>query len=158
MRKVTVLLLSQNCLITITSQSSMCLITILSQSYFALKNFSSVRGELNNLLTILELSHNYLITVLEVSFQHLITVLFCYYTLLLSARGEDLQIVHNQFRLVISMLKYHMLVFKYQKYPTLAKVLHSSLLQIVLQGSYFSHLILWSATALPDNNLKIILL
>ena len=51
------------------------------------------------------------------------------------------------------MLKYHMLVFKYQKYPTLAKVLHSSLLQIVLQGSYFSHLILLSATALPDDNL-----
>ena len=108
------------------------------------------RGELNNLINVLELSCYYLITVLEVSFNHLITILFCSSTLLPYVRGE----LNN----VISMLKYHMLVFKYQKYPTLAKVLHSSLLQIVLQGSYFSHLILWSATALPDNNLKIILL
>ena len=85
-------------------------------------------------------------------------MLCLYTTVIIEDLGKDLQIVHNQFRHVTSLLKYHMLVYKYLKYPTLAKVLHSSLLQIVLQGSYFSHLILWSATALPDNNLKIILL
>ena len=40
-----------------------------------------VRGELNNLLTILEQCYDYLTAVLEVSYWHLITVLFCSSTL-----------------------------------------------------------------------------
>ena len=77
----TVLLLFQNCIIIILLASYLvlfCLYTILL----------CPRGELNNLIPVLELSCFYLITVLEVSYYHLITILFCSSTFLLCVRGE----------------------------------------------------------------------